>query len=938
MLLNNPKYEEIIDKLMMIKTMSNANTWIDLDKDKKRDEIFQMANYMLNFNKENLDVHFTIEICNKIIDELVELDKQTIVYTLEKGDGNDIDEIPSSQKSSWQIYKNSLLTKGWTYNSVNNIEQSAFEILQKLSFNTENTYPIKGLAVGNVQSGKTANMAGLIAMAADHGFNCFIILSGMIDKLRVQTENRMMTDLAGEGLSNLKWHVLKKGTQREQSNFISNLDISEESTNRILSITLKQRNRLQNLFNALQEDSNKARQLKILIIDDEADQASINTNKLDENTDPTTINKEITNFVNNAKVKAMNYIAYTATPFANVLNESSEASLYPRNFITLLNPGEDYIGAKEIFGLDKPETRSRIPITREIFEFEVDDIREMQEQDDGRSLPSSFETAIQWFMISVAALRSLGYKKPLTMLVHTSFKKADHAVIAREIGSYLRYMKNNIASSLSEMEKLYEIEKRAFKRERFINSMPEYSNKDSVPHYPYWHAVKEQLIKLFELPENEYYGPIKKNNDGSPIYHKGIHSSIDNSDYSNSNEDEIIRLEYPQRDQEVAPAFLVVGGNTLSRGLTLEGLVTSYFVRNTKQADTLLQMARWLGYRKNYEIFPRVWLDSVALERFEFIAQMNEDFREEIKVYARKRLTPLNYAPRVKNSPDNALIRITSSNKSQEAKGTQFNFAGFNSQTIYFDNDISKLKRNNDVTKEFLNSLDSPSFPEKGRMLWREVDGQKVAQFLKEYQVCKYDRKMSLLPELVSWVEENSKVGKDHDTLRPWNVILSSKDDIKKTSSNTDNYWNIHGYFPKSVTRTKKKNSPSDSIANIGALRSPQDLLMDVDREKLGNAKDSANIYDMINIRREHGVDQIPQLIIYRIDKGEAEEKEFEFDSETSIKSKIPLDFPMDAIGINVMLPGENIKNKNIAEYLSVNPEEDYMQRLNEEEEIDVEN
>src|SRR5699024_11418827 len=203
MLLNNPRYEEIIDKLMMIKNMSNANTWIDLDKVKTRDEIFQMANMMLDFSDKSLDVKFTIEVCNKIIDELVELDKQTIVYTLEKGDGNDIDEIPSSSKSSWQIYKNSLLSKGWTHNSVNNIEKSAFEILQKLSFNTENTYPIKGLAVGNVQSGKTANMAGLIAIAADHGFNCFIILSGMICKICIQTENRKMTNIAGEGLTTL---------------------------------------------------------------------------------------------------------------------------------------------------------------------------------------------------------------------------------------------------------------------------------------------------------------------------------------------------------------------------------------------------------------------------------------------------------------------------------------------------------------------------------------------------------------------------------------------------------------------------------------------------------------------------------------------------------------------------------------------------------------
>lgn len=121
-----------------------------------------------------------------------------------------------------------------------------------------------------------------------------------------------------------------------------------------------------------------------------------------------------------------------------------------------------------------------------------------------------------------------------------------------------------------------------------------------------------------------------------------------------------------------------------------------------------MQMGRWFGYRKGYEIFPRVWLDELANNRFSFLSQMNEELREEIEMYAKYDRTPNEYAPRIKNSPNYNLIRITSKNKQQSATGTEFDFLGFNSQTIYFDNDINKLNHNYYMTQKFLNSLKVP--------------------------------------------------------------------------------------------------------------------------------------------------------------------------------------------------------------------------------------
>ena len=108
----------------------------------------------------------------------------------------------------------------------------------------------------------------------------------------------------------------------------------------------KNKGRLTSLFNWLKSDTNKAKQLKILVIDDEADQASINTKDIEEDT--STINKLIKDIVNDKEFLAMNYISYTRTPYANVLNETADSSLYPKDFITLLEPSEDYIGPKQI--------------------------------------------------------------------------------------------------------------------------------------------------------------------------------------------------------------------------------------------------------------------------------------------------------------------------------------------------------------------------------------------------------------------------------------------------------------------------------------------------------------------------------------------------------------------------------------------------------------
>ncbi|MFP3470703.1 Z1 domain-containing protein, partial [Micrococcus sp. SIMBA_144] len=169
-----------------------------------------------------------------------------------------------------------------------------------------------------------------------------------------------------------------------------------------------------------------------------------------------------------------------------------------------------------------------------------------------------------------------------------------------------------------------------------------------------------------------------------------------------------------------ATLFIVIGGNTLSRGLTLEGLTTSYFMRNTITSDTLMQMGRWFGYRFGYELFPRIWLNSLVRDRFGWVTQIDEELREEIKEFNRIGLLPKDVGIKVTNSPNNALLKLTSNNKMQNSLETDLNFEGVQKQTIVFEDDSEVLQSNIRIADEFLNGLDQP-IPNGNRLVWHKV-------------------------------------------------------------------------------------------------------------------------------------------------------------------------------------------------------------------------
>ena len=393
--------------------------------------------------------------------------------------------VPDDPRSSWQLYKQKLLESGWRREGVENLEKNTISILKKLNKNTVDTGPVKGLVIGQVQSGKTSSMAGLMAMAADWGWNTFVVLSGMVENLRVQTEKRLITDLNNNG--NCTWIPLPKLSRRSPAGQrLQDLNLEDDATQRYLTVCLKNKTRLENLISWMKADKNKLKQMKILIIDDEADQASVNTKNLDGD-ERAKINEliiELTEIDKDSGVRplSVNYISYTATPYSNFLNESLPESLYPKDFIGVLPVSNEYFGPKQIFGLAESNDYNGLDIVREISEDDITDIKELQEGKKS-NIPRSLQNSICWFLCATATMRYYKIKKPFSMLVHTSQKQMHHKFVAEAI---YRWIKNTkIDRILNLCNTIYKEETSKFTKEKFREGFKDYPvSNEEINDYP----------------------------------------------------------------------------------------------------------------------------------------------------------------------------------------------------------------------------------------------------------------------------------------------------------------------------------------------------------------------------------------------------------------------------------------------------------------------
>lgn len=655
-------------------------------------------------------------------------------------------------------------------------------------------FKVRGLVLGYVQSGKTANFSALITKAADLGYKLVIVLSGMDNGLRQQTQRRLDKELGlrGEGVGEpelgKRWIPLTRadlGGDFRPGTIGPNVLQGNEH---VLAVVKKNKTVLQRLVDWV--DNRVSPSLPVLVIDDEADQASINTGgnrapddadeDTDEETDPSAINGLIRALL--ASFPRVSYVAYTATPFANVLinhlalDREVWEDLYPKDFIVALPRQPGYVGAERLFGRnilpDDPESGldgldvidfisendivALVPPSRQADTFEPD-------------LCPSLRTAFLDFILGIAARQQRsGADHPASMLIHTHHRKI-------------------IQNRMKELLSAYVTELRQSWRYDRASIRPQLRNR--------WETEFRPLISSIDIRKDVPFEALEEFIDR--LFRDPLTVLLLNSD----SEDVL--------DYEADPNLkaVLIGGNRLSRGLTLEGLLVSYYVRRVFYFDTLMQMGRWFGYRENYVDLTRLWTTVELAEMFRDIALAEEELRREIARYERENLTPLDFGPKIRAHP---VMLVTAENKLGSARQISQNYSGHLIQTIRFPlDDRTWLERNLDVTRAFCAALGRPTTDNRGRLVWSAVPARTVDNFLAAYRP---DLRSSFVnfESLRKYISAQLQQGE----LTQWRVAIISQSNYTLDSESLS----VQGFDPiNTIGRTRKKDTPH----SIGALINP---------------------------------------------------------------------------------------------------------------------
>lgn len=812
--------------------------------------------------------------------------------------------LPEAEHSSWQLYRDHLLRQGWDSDTIAPIEESSLRLLKRLRKKTAGMRAVRGMVVGHVQSGKTASIAGLSAMAADHGWNLVIVLSGTLENLRLQTLRRLVKDLNHSG--NLHWEAISQpsagsphGQRAQDKHFRAG------STSRHLVVCLKNPTRLENLLDWITKDDASLKQMRILIIDDEADQASINTAAGEQVR--TTINRAIIRLTK-VEALAVNYVGYTATPAANFLNEGPGEGLYPQDFILSLQQSDKHFGPAQIFGAPDRGIEP-LGIVSPISSDDLSAIANLHD-DPSTAMPGSLADALRWFVCAAAAFRVYGIAKPVSMLVHTSQRQQHHKNIAEAVRNMLLAASSDQENFIEACRKTWDKVGAKLGRDDFKDRFPGYGWLDSLRDYPEFNAmiphIEELLAEISAIPLNE---------EGAMAYHRGIHLCIDNCANNGINdENEMRRLFYPDPDAKDYPqfstAFIVVGGSTLARGLTIENLLSTYFLRASVLGDSLMQMGRWFGYRKGYELLPRIWMPQLTREKFEFLTLAEEDLRDDLKRFMDGGADPSEFGPRVRAHPRASWLRPTARNRMRQAQAAAYDFSGVNRQTtIFHAGEGSDLihRRNRSAATAFLEGLENgpTTALQRNALVWRGVSFDAVASLLSELEFHPNAQFFSDINPFLEWYQQQAVAAGYVE----WNVVAAG------TSSGLGRPWRINGESVGLVTRSRLIEACREDAVSIGVLRDPLDLLADVEKEYQVPKRPTNDAISALRASAE--LQRTPQLLLYLIDK-DSQPSAAELRKPLTDRSRASLDAAEDILGVSLLLPGAVNVKRSYATHLTV--------------------
>ena len=642
----------------------------------------------------------------------------------------------------------------------------------------EGTWDRRGLVVGNVQSGKTSNYSGLICKALDAGYKLVIILAGMHKSLRSQTQMRIDQGIIGFdtakspfykennawiGVGELAgWPRLRVNSlTNSKNNGDFNKTVSGHSTTALggdpyILVVKKNRSILENLIewathtNGVPTEGGKKiiRNVPLLLIDDEADNASVNTARVPdderpEDYEPSAINAKIRELLLAFEKRA--YVGYTATPFANIfvpsdiVHERLEDDIFPQSFIYSLAEPSNYVGPARVFGLDgdpdvKIDPQPGLPIVETIEDHKLHFPPKYGKEHDPRGLPDSLQEALRIFILASAARRARGQtRKVNSMLIH-------------------------VARLVSVQRRVYEHVQEEFTALQRRIRYDQHETRNSV-----WSELESLWFGKMEpcsvAMRNEGYSPVPWSE-----VSREIREAVERIQLRLINGEAADVLDYHEHPDGIN--VIAIGGDKLSRGLTLPGLTVSYYLRATRMYDTLMQMGRWFGYRDGYLDLCRLYTTKELRDWYRHIALADIELRREFQTMVDCGMTPKEYGLRVRSHPGGLLI--TALNKSRYTKPIRLSFAGRLVQSKFLRTDARK--ENSAATKEFLSGLPKSTYRtlDERHRLWSAIPATSICAFLRSLKVPAQDVDADG-ERLAKFIERQQSTG----GLTDWSVLLA---------------------------------------------------------------------------------------------------------------------------------------------------------------------
>ena len=707
----------------------------------------------------------------------------------------------------------------------------------------------RGMVMGYVQSGKTTNYTALICKAADAGYRIVILLAGLTNSLRAQTQERLdetfigrksvfRPDILDEGLSILNYATKRRipffGTTRDRDfnrSIAQNYGVTLASTNEpTIFITKKHKGTLQNLRDWIRDQNQGGRVPEpLLLIDDEADNASINTARDPaRSTAINTVIREILQLFDRSS-----YVGYTATPFANIFidpdsgDEMLGDELFPRHFIKALDPPTNYVGAHRLFDEDG-DLRARMVRKIDDHTESLPLVQPAARKHDYPvgGIPTSLEQAVRVFLLTVAIRRLRGDgTKHCSMMVNVSRFNDVQASVEGEVYAYLQKVKDSVAVNArlqSEPTDPRILDLRADFEREFADSGHSLAEVFSILH----RAISPVRVVTVNMRGGKLeYEQNKKN---------GLH-------------------------------VIAIGGLALSRGLTLEGLTVSYIIRNASASDTLMQMARWFGYRGGYEDLCRLYLPEVSLDHYDQIHSAIEELVGEVRLMEQLGQTPEDFGLKVRQSPTG--IRITAANKMRGASELRLaqDYSGRHIEGHAVFDDSSLNRRHQELIRAFMSELGEPELA-SGGLSWSAVSGGRVNTLVRSFSFPHFVPDMARVSSGHSLLDDYmaDRVARE---LREWDVYAPGP----ASRGTTDDGWFLGN-------RELNLRLRSQGRVSLGALRingtknrvaDPKDAEFGLSRIQRRRADELASERNVKGDRKFCLVRERPLLILHLLTLGQ---------------------------------------------------------------------